>query len=242
MKQLALQASALTVSLFYINAIHAQESIEDFFPVEVRSSQVGPDGGTATHMQSISIDGCKLVIRKSSNGSYSVTNVHIRDFVTDVEWVSSESFLTDQQHYYKRKDVLPKQSTKKSSRITWSMKSSEIIKDMSEHDFRHTPERLSSLLDKNLSPEELNAKAAAITSSLAKVKSGEFGSNYQRNHKVHYSTQGKLIEKIRSKYANTAEIPRYVSPIGLFRLTVGEDSANELILAMHRFSLTCDAE
>ena len=122
------------------------------------------------------------------------------------------------------------------------MKSSRLTEDINDLDFNHTPERLSSFSDKNLSPEELTAKATAITSSIAKVKGGEFGSMYQRNHEVHFSTKGDLIDKVRSKYEHTTELPRYVSPIGLFNLTVGEDSANELISAMHQFSLTCDAE
>ena len=241
MKQLALNSSVLIVFTFFVNNVHAQKTIEDFFPAEVRSAQVGPDGRSSRHLLSLKVDGCNLVIRRSANRSYTVTNVHIRDFATDANWVNIESFLTDQQHYYKKKHVLPKQSTKKSSRITWLMKSSR-LKQIKGLDFKYTPKRLSSLLDKNLSPEELHAKAVAIANSIVNVKEGKYGSTYQRNHEVPYSTKGKLIDKIQSKYEHITEIPRYVSPIGLFRLTVGEDTADELVLAMHRFDLTCDAE
>ena len=83
------------------------------------------------------------------------------------------------------------------------------------------------------------AKAQIIEGYLEDTLDGVYGLTYQRNYQTRYTTSGRYIDKIRSKYKNKTELLRSVSPLGFFTLTVSEEVAPDVIQAMHRFNESC---
>ena len=238
MKNMKSHFSVLAILLILCGDVFGQQSIEDFFPVEVESLYVGPSGRSYKNSQTLKTDGCGLVIVDSIGAEERYTNVHIRDFVTDIEWVHTESFLPGQQHYYRKKYILPKQATEKLTRISWVMRDGAAIKDMNEH-VRSQSVRFSIFSDKKLGPEELLVKAQVIESYLHNTLSGYYGPIYQRNYRTRYSLSGKTLEQIQSLDAEKTKLLQSVEPVSRFMLTVREDILYDVIQAMHDFNQLC---
>ena len=232
---------AIAILLGYFSDSFAQQNIEDFFPVEVESLYVGRSGKSSIHNQSLQVDGCRLIIEDSNSGAKLIKHIHIRDFVTEERWVQTHSFLPGQQHYHRKKYVYPPQATEKLTRITWLIRDSQSVNDAIKQASNQT-EWFSSFRHKSLGPDELLEKAQIIEGYLQDTLNGVYGLTYQRNHQARYTTRGRFINKIRSKYKNKTELLKSVSPLGFFDLTVSEDVAHDVIQAMHRFNESCIPE
>lgn len=228
----------LAILLSFFSDSFAQQNVEDFFPVEVESLYVGRSGKSSFYSQSLQIDGCSLYIKDSNSSEKILKRIHIRDFATEVRWVQTHSYLPGQQHYHRKKYVYPPQATEKLTRITWLIRDSQAANDALEQTANQTV-RISNLWHKNLGPDELLEKEQVIESYLQDARNGVYGLTYQRNHQARYSTKGIFLEKLQNEYQNKTELLRAVSPLGRFDLTVSEDVARDLVLAMHRFNESC---
>ena len=62
-------ALTLTIILSFSSDSFAQQTIEDFFPIEVESLYVGRSGKSSIHNQSLQVDGCRLVIEDSNSSA-----------------------------------------------------------------------------------------------------------------------------------------------------------------------------